>query len=259
MSPGQPDDAALDDPAALAELDRDGMLLAVATAGAQVREALVLVEPETLATLAGDRPARRRGHRDGRLRDRRRRRDRCRRPDLPGARGGAPGPPPAGLGRPDGPGGGRVLLGRHRGDAVGHRRGAATGRPGGHGRCGRFAARRPQRRRPGAAPAGRRARPDAAGEPVGTGRPGAHGPGRASGWPTSRGTCCPGRPTSWTGWPSTARPRSTAWRTRPRRSRCSWRAPCRTSGGRARSRASRRRAPRPSWPRTPSTRPCTAR
>jgi len=56
VSPGQPDDAALDDPAALADLDRDGMLLAVATAGAQVREALVLIEPETLANLAGDRP-----------------------------------------------------------------------------------------------------------------------------------------------------------------------------------------------------------
>ena len=56
MIPGQPDDAALDDAAALADLDRDGMLLAVATAGAQVREALVLVEPDTLAPLASDRP-----------------------------------------------------------------------------------------------------------------------------------------------------------------------------------------------------------
>ena len=37
MRPGQPDDAALDDPAALADLDSDGMLLAVATAGARGR------------------------------------------------------------------------------------------------------------------------------------------------------------------------------------------------------------------------------
>ena len=46
---------------------------------------------------------------------------RPRRPDLPGARGGAPWPPPAWLGRPDGPGGCCVLLGQHRGDPVCHR------------------------------------------------------------------------------------------------------------------------------------------
>ena len=45
MTAGSPDDAVLDDPAALAELDRGEMLRAVATAGAQVREALLLVEP----------------------------------------------------------------------------------------------------------------------------------------------------------------------------------------------------------------------
>ena len=54
MTAGSPDDAVLDDPAALAELDRDEMLRAVATAGAQVREALLLVEPEQLALLAED-------------------------------------------------------------------------------------------------------------------------------------------------------------------------------------------------------------
>jgi glucose/mannose-6-phosphate isomerase len=52
--PGPPDDAALDDPAALADLDRDGMLRAVVTAGAQVREAMVLIEPAALAPLTGD-------------------------------------------------------------------------------------------------------------------------------------------------------------------------------------------------------------
>ena len=40
--PGAPDDAALDDPEALARLDPAEMLRAVATAGAQVRESLVL-------------------------------------------------------------------------------------------------------------------------------------------------------------------------------------------------------------------------
>ena len=54
MTAGSPDDAVLDDPAALAELDRGEMLRAVATAGAQVREALLLVEPEQLALLAED-------------------------------------------------------------------------------------------------------------------------------------------------------------------------------------------------------------
>jgi glucose/mannose-6-phosphate isomerase len=51
---GAADDAVLDDPAALAELDRGDMLRAVATAGAQVREAMLLVEPEMLAPLAED-------------------------------------------------------------------------------------------------------------------------------------------------------------------------------------------------------------
>jgi glucose/mannose-6-phosphate isomerase len=54
VTTGSPDDAVLDDPAALAELDRGEMLRAVATAGAQVREALLLVEPEQLALLAED-------------------------------------------------------------------------------------------------------------------------------------------------------------------------------------------------------------
>jgi glucose/mannose-6-phosphate isomerase len=54
VTAGSPDDAVLDDPAALAELDRGEMLRAVATAGAQVREALLLVEPEQLALLAED-------------------------------------------------------------------------------------------------------------------------------------------------------------------------------------------------------------
>lgn len=54
MTAGSPDDAVLDDPAALAELDRGEMLRAVATAGAQVREAMLLVEPEQLAVLAED-------------------------------------------------------------------------------------------------------------------------------------------------------------------------------------------------------------
>ncbi len=51
---GSPDDAVLDDPAALAELDKGEMLRAVATGGAQVREATLLVEPELLAPLVED-------------------------------------------------------------------------------------------------------------------------------------------------------------------------------------------------------------
>ena len=51
---GAADDAVLDDPEAMAELDGGEMLRAVATAGAQVREALLLVEPELLAPLADD-------------------------------------------------------------------------------------------------------------------------------------------------------------------------------------------------------------
>ncbi len=54
MTAGSPDDAVLDDPAALAELDRGELLRAVAPAGAQGREALLLVEPEQLALLAED-------------------------------------------------------------------------------------------------------------------------------------------------------------------------------------------------------------
>ncbi len=51
---GSPDDSDLDDPAALAELDRGDMLRAVATAGAQVREAMVMVPPELLDPLRED-------------------------------------------------------------------------------------------------------------------------------------------------------------------------------------------------------------
>lgn len=48
------DDRALDDQDALEELDAGQMLRAIATAGAQVREALLHVEGETLAPLAAD-------------------------------------------------------------------------------------------------------------------------------------------------------------------------------------------------------------
>ena len=182
-------------------LDRGGMLRAVATAGAQVREALRAWSSRDAArSLAGRPAARRRGRRDGRLRAS----PATSRPPSPAGPARCPwsphrGPPAARLGRPDGPGGRGVLLGRHRGDAVGHRRGAAPGRPGGHGRRGRLAARRPQRRRPGAAPAGRRARPDAAGEPVGTRRARCSWSLDALGLAdVPRDLLSPARPTSWT-------------------------------------------------------------
>jgi glucose/mannose-6-phosphate isomerase len=55
MSVGpDPDEAVLDDPAALESLDPGEMLRAVATAGAQVREALLYVDQDALAPLADD-------------------------------------------------------------------------------------------------------------------------------------------------------------------------------------------------------------
>lgn len=53
----RPDDSVLDDPAAMERLDPAQMLRAIATAGAQVREALLHVEPGLLApVVADDRP-----------------------------------------------------------------------------------------------------------------------------------------------------------------------------------------------------------
>ena len=54
IPPAAPDDAALDDLDSLSRLDPAEMLRAVATAGAQVRESLVRIEDDLLASVAAD-------------------------------------------------------------------------------------------------------------------------------------------------------------------------------------------------------------
>ena len=206
------DDSVLDDRDALELLDQGGMLRAIATSGAQVRKALVDIEGAgARAAGRGRAPARGGRDRHGRVGHRRRRHRRGRRADLPGARRRAPWPPAARLGRPDGPRGGRVVLRRDRGDPGRRwtRRCAAAPASSRSGAAGSTLAARAERG-PGAAPAGGRAGPHAARQPVGARHPRAPRRRRARASPT-----CPARsssrsPTPWTSTPSAAAPAPTA-------------------------------------------------
>ena len=155
------DEALLDDPEALAAADSRNTLIALASAGAQVREAATLAaRGRRRPGGRGRAPARCRGVGARRLRRGRRPADRARRPGRARARPGRAHQDAPGLGRPGRPRRRRVAVRAGRGPARRRRRGGPPRLPAAHRRRRRLAAGR----RDGPGP--RRARAHRAGPAV---------------------------------------------------------------------------------------------